>query len=55
MNENIPPVIPNNKTSTVMHEVDYKIYGNDLQFMEVELDPMEAVVAEAGSMMYMED
>jgi len=38
-----------------MHEVDYRIYGDDLQFVEVELDPEEAVVAEAGGMMYMED
>jgi uncharacterized protein (TIGR00266 family) len=35
-------------------EVDYKIYGNDLQFVEIELDPGEAVVAEAGAMMYMD-
>ncbi|MBI2840549.1 MAG: TIGR00266 family protein [Acidobacteria bacterium] len=38
-----------------MHEVDYNIYGDDMQFVEVELDPMEAVVAEAGGMMYMDD
>ena len=38
-----------------MHEIDYKIYGDDMQFVEVELDPMEAVVAEAGGMMYMDD
>jgi len=38
-----------------MHEVDYKIFGEDLQYVEVELDPREAVVAEAGGMMYMED
>jgi uncharacterized protein (TIGR00266 family) len=38
-----------------MHEVDYKILGDDMQFVEVELDPMEAAVAEAGAMMYMED
>jgi uncharacterized protein (TIGR00266 family) len=37
-----------------MHEVDYKIYGDDMQFVEVELDPQEAVVAEAGGMMYMD-
>jgi uncharacterized protein (TIGR00266 family) len=37
-----------------MHEVDYKIFGEDLQYVEVELDPQEAVVAEAGGMMYME-
>jgi uncharacterized protein (TIGR00266 family) len=41
--------------STMMHEVDYKVFGDDMQFVEVELDPMEAVVAEAGGMMYMED
>src|SRR5207249_8485863 len=38
-----------------MHEVDYKIYGDDMQYVEVELDPMEAAVAEAGGMMYMDD
>jgi uncharacterized protein (TIGR00266 family) len=38
-----------------MHEVDYKIYGDDMQFVEIELDPQEAVVAEAGGMMYMQD
>src|SRR5213083_2700650 len=38
-----------------MHEVDYKVFGDDMQFVEVELDPGEATVAEAGGMMYMED
>ena len=38
-----------------MHEVDFKIHGDDMQFVEIELDPQEAVVAEAGSMMYMQD
>lgn len=37
------------------HEVDYKILGDDLQFVEIELDPGETVIAEAGMMMYMED
>ena len=40
---------------SAMHEIDYKIYGDDMQFVEVELDPSEATVAEAGGMMYMED
>src|SRR5262245_58201198 len=35
------------------HEVDYKIHGDDMQFVEVELDPGESAVAEAGAMMYM--
>lgn len=38
-----------------MHEVDFHIYGDDMQFVEVELDPNEAAVGEAGAMMYMED
>jgi uncharacterized protein (TIGR00266 family) len=37
------------------HEVDYEIIGGDLQLVEVELDPQETVVAEAGAMCYMED
>lgn len=37
------------------HEIDYKIYGDDMQFVEVELDPDETVVAEAGSLMMMDD
>jgi uncharacterized protein (TIGR00266 family) len=38
-----------------MHEIDYQILGGDLQYVEVELDPEEAAVAEAGGMMYMDD
>lgn len=37
------------------HEIDYKIFGQDMQIVEVELDPGESVIAEAGAMMYMED
>jgi len=37
------------------HEIDYKIFGDDIQFVEVELDPHETVIAEAGTMVYMED
>jgi uncharacterized protein (TIGR00266 family) len=35
------------------HEVDFRILGSEMQFVEVELDPGESAVAEAGSMMYM--
>lgn len=35
------------------HEIDFKIFGTELQFVEVELDPGESAVAEAGAMMYM--
>lgn len=39
---------------SAMHEIDYKVFGDDMQYVEVELDPQEAAVAEAGGMMYME-
>ena len=35
--------------------IDYEIHGNDMQLVEIELDPGEGVRAEAGAMTYMED
>ena len=32
------------------HEIDYHIHGEEMQFVEIELDPQEAVVAEPGSL-----
>ncbi|WP_199200258.1 TIGR00266 family protein [Adhaeribacter arboris] len=37
------------------HEIDYRIYGTDIQVLEVELDQNETVIAEAGAMVFMED
>ena len=37
------------------HEIDYKISGHDVQLVEVELDPNETVIAEAGAMLYMDE
>ena len=37
------------------HEIDYKIYGEEMQFVEIELDPYETVIAEAGSFMMMDE
>lgn len=37
------------------HEVDYEIFGDDMQMVQIELDPDETVVAEAGAMTYMEE
>ncbi|HEY4551641.1 MAG TPA: TIGR00266 family protein [Bacillaceae bacterium] len=37
------------------HEIDYEIFGDDMQFVQVELDPGETVIAEAGSLMMMDD
>jgi len=56
------PVLINHILTTVLygtimteaHIIDYKIIGTGVQFVEIELDPDETTVAEAGSMMYMD-
>ncbi len=46
--QNAPPPV-----STVSSdEIDFKIHGSEMQFVEIELDPGESAVAEAGAMMY---
>jgi uncharacterized protein (TIGR00266 family) len=45
----VPPPI----AGRTAHEIDFRILGSEMQFVEVELDPGESAVAEAGSMMYM--
>lgn len=37
------------------HEIDYQIFGQDIQMLEIDLDPEETVIAEAGVMTYMEE
>jgi hypothetical protein len=46
----VPPRAPKARRSD---EIDYEIFGDDMQFVEITLDPGEVVVAEAGGMMYM--
>jgi uncharacterized protein (TIGR00266 family) len=48
-----PPVQIPKAPGRTAHEIDFRVYGEDLQFVEVELDPGESAVAEAGAMMYM--
>ncbi len=43
------------KIADMADVIDYKIHGDDMQIVEIELDPGEAVRAEAGVMMFMED
>ncbi len=50
-----PPQPPRNSPPQRSHEVDYEVFGEEMQFVEVELDPQETVIAEAGGMMFMED
>jgi len=45
----VPPAAPGRRA----HDIDFVIHGNEMQFVEVELDPGEAAIAEAGVMMYM--
>ncbi len=37
------------------HEIDYHIHGEEMQYVEIELDPQETAIAEAGSFMMMDD
>jgi uncharacterized protein (TIGR00266 family) len=39
----------------IAHEIDYHIYGEEMQYVEIELDPQEIVIAEAGSFMVMDN
>lgn len=47
------PTPPRPPVHRRMHEVDYKIVGEEMQFVEIELDPQEGAIAEAGAMMFM--
>ena len=49
---NTPPLRGITHSRTKADEIDYKIFGEDIQYVEVELDPHESVIAEAGAMMY---
>lgn len=49
-----PPMLMEVSSSTrIADEIDYQIFGDDMQYAEIILDPGEAVIAEAGAMMYM--
>jgi uncharacterized protein (TIGR00266 family) len=50
----MPKCKPNKEKFMAMDVVDYEIFGNEMQYVEVELDPGEAAVGEAGVMMYMQ-
>ena len=45
-------VAPPPLSTVVADDVDFKIFGEEMQYVEVELDPGESAVAEAGAMMY---
>jgi uncharacterized protein (TIGR00266 family) len=43
------------QTARSNHEIDYHIVGEEMQYVEIELDPMETAIAEAGSFMMMDE
>jgi len=47
-----PPSRVTNGRTNKADEIDYEIFGEDIQYVEIELDPDESAVSEAGSMMY---
>jgi uncharacterized protein (TIGR00266 family) len=46
--------VKNSKSFQAAHDIDFEIFGDDMQFVEIELDPRETSIAEAGAMMYMD-
>lgn len=51
--QDMPPIpLPEQLARMQSDDIDYRIVGNDMPFVEVELDPGESAVAEAGAMMY---
>ncbi len=42
-------------TARTNHEIDYRIYGEEMQYVEIELDPQETAIAEAGAFMMMDE
>ena len=46
------PITRHNRTDTVSDDIDFEIKGLEMQFVEIELDPGESAIAEAGAMMF---
>lgn len=50
----VPPPPPPGGAAARAHEIDFEIFGNEMQYVEVTLDPSEQCIAEAGAFMYMD-
>ena len=50
-----PPLPPSGGSGKRAHVIDFEIHGDDMQMVEIELDPGETVIAEAGGMCFMEE
>lgn len=51
----VPPPLPPSTGGQRSHMIDFEIHGDDMQMVEIELDPGETVIAEAGGMCFMEE
>jgi uncharacterized protein (TIGR00266 family) len=54
LNKNLHLLGIKKRNNMKAHEIDYTIYGEEMQYVAIELDPQEVVVAEAGSFMMMD-
>jgi uncharacterized protein (TIGR00266 family) len=53
MSQTVPSILrPAARRSTAADEIDYAVQGHEMQFVEIELDPGESAIAEAGAMMF---
>lgn len=53
MSPTVPPISPHGRsTRGSAHEIDFMVHGHEMQFVEIELDPGESAIAEAGAMMF---
>jgi uncharacterized protein (TIGR00266 family) len=53
--DNLVAIVNRKETGMAMDEIDYGIFGSDMQYIQIELDPGEAAVGEAGAMMFMHE
>ena len=49
---NVPRVMQHTRSTNVADDIDFEIFGQEMQFVEIELDPGESAIAEAGGMMF---
>lgn len=54
LSTSVAPPPPPSAAHRTSHEIDYELFGSEMQFVEITLDPQEACIAEAGGMMYMD-
>ncbi len=50
-----PKILKMDRYNRTAHEIDYRIFGEEMQCVEIELDPQETAVAESGAFMMMDD